>query len=64
MNKTSKRKTDNSLTVDIKELSAMLSCGLATARKVGTEAKARIEIGRRVLYSVDKIKQYLEVISE
>jgi len=42
----------------------MLSCGRATARKIGEQAGARIEIGRRVLYSVDAVKKYLETLQE
>lgn len=59
MNKTSERHSTQPLTVDIEKLSAMLSCGHATARKIGAQAGARIEIGRRVLYSVEKVQKYL-----
>ena len=64
MNKTKDREANEQITVDIEKLSAMLSCGHATARKIGEQAGAKICIGRRVLYSVDKIKQYLSVVSE
>lgn len=64
MNKTLFRETKTPVTVDIEGLSAMLSCGRATARKVGEQAEARICIGRRVLYSVDKVRQYLCNLSE
>lgn len=64
MNKTLFRESNEQITVDIERLSAMLSCGRATARKIGEQAEARICIGRRVLYSVDKIKQYLCDLSE
>lgn len=64
MNKTKKRETERPLTVDIETLAAMLTCGHATARKIGKEAKARITIGRRVLYSVEKVKKYLELLEE
>lgn len=49
MNKTKERKTSQPITVDIEGLSAMLSCGHATARKIGEQAEAKIVIGRRVL---------------
>lgn len=52
------------ITVDINSLSAMLSCGHATARKIGEQAEARICIGKRVLYSVDRVKKYIRDISE
>ena len=48
------------ITVDIKKLSAMLSCGKDTAKKIGELSGARIKIGRRVLYSIPKINKYLE----
>ncbi len=64
MNKTILRETNQQIAVDIEKLSAMLSCGHATARRIGEQAGARICIGRRVLYSVDKVKQYLLVLSE
>lgn len=60
MRKTRNLETDCKLMIDINELSAMLSCGKATARRVGEEARARMKIGRRVLYSVKKIESYIE----
>mgnify|MGYP004624628743 FL=1 len=59
MNKTAQRKSDQQITVDVEKLAGMLSCGRATARKIGEQAGARITIGRRVLYSVDAVKKYL-----
>mgnify|MGYP000010608624 FL=1 len=64
MNKTNNKLTPNVITVDIDKLSSMLSCGHATARKIGEQAEARIYIGRRVLYSVNKIQKYLDSIAE
>lgn len=64
MNKTSVRNTDQPVAVDIEKLSAMLSCGHATARKIGEQSGARIAIGCRVLYSVETIKIYLERLTE
>ena len=64
MHKTLFRETNQQITVDIEKLSAMLSCGRATARKIGEQAGARICVGRRVLYSVEKIKCYLLDLSE
>lgn len=63
MNRTKERSCESLLAVDIDKLSAMLSCGHTTARKIGEQAGARIVIGRRVLYSVDKINEYLKAIS-
>lgn len=64
MNKTAQRKSDQQITVDVEKLAGMLSCGRATARKIGEQAGARIMIGRRVLYSVDAVKKYLETLQE
>lgn len=64
MNKTHKIEASTIIAVDIKGLAAMLSCGHATARKIGELAEARIEIGRRVLYVVSKVQKYLEDIAE
>ena len=41
-----------------------LSCGRATARKIGEQAGAKIVIGRRVLYSIEKVKKYLLYLEE
>ena len=55
--------TDNGLTVDIEGLMAMLSCGEVTAKKIADYAEARVIVGRRVLYNVDKIKKYLDAMA-
>lgn len=64
MNKTFNRNDPDVIVVDIEKLSAILSCGCATARKIGEQAEARIFIGRRVLYSVNKVQKYLDSIAE
>lgn len=64
MKKTKDRETEMLITVDAEKLAAMLSCGQATARKIGEEAGAKIVIGRRVLYSVCKIQKYVEKMAE
>lgn len=64
MNKTFNRNDQDVIAVDIEKLSAILSCGCATARKIGEQAEARIFIGRRVLYSVNKVQKYLDSIAE
>ena len=62
MRKTTEYNTENRLTVDIEGLMAMLSCGAVTARKIADCAEAKIIVGRRVLYNVDKIKKYLDAM--
>lgn len=64
MLQTKQREANRKLAVDIEGLAAMLSCGQATARKIGEDAGARILIGRRVLYSVNKVEQYLNLMAE
>lgn len=64
MKKTFNRNDPDVIAVDIEKLSAILSCGCATARKIGEQAEARIFIGRRVLYSVNKVQKYLDSIAE
>lgn len=50
--------------VDTKTLQGILCCGHDTAVKIGTTARARIQIGRRVLWNVRKVQSYLDSISE
>ena len=50
--------------VDTKELEKMIGAGYRTAVQIGTEAGARIKVGRRVLWNVNKIQKYLDMISE
>ena len=63
MRQTKERESNCRLAVDIEGLAAMLSCGQMTARKIAEDAGARITIGRRVLYSVQKVEKYLEAIA-
>ena len=53
------RHSEMPISVDIKELAAMLGCGIHTARKVGQKAKAKVKIGSRVLYLMEPIVAYL-----
>jgi len=63
MNKTRQSESDTPITVDIDKLAAMLSCGKATARKIGEDAGAKLVFGRRVLYSVDKVREYIQSLT-
>lgn len=49
--------------VTTENLQSILDCGRPTAVEIGTLAKARIEVGRRVLWSVGKIQKYLDSIA-
>ena len=63
MRKTNVKKCSEPIAVDIEQLMSLLCCGEATARKIGEDAEARIQIGRRVLYSVAKVRKYIELIA-
>lgn len=63
MKKTLARKTDKNILVSAEELTSMLGCGRATAVKIGSQAKAKIQIGRRVLYKLDLVEKYLNEIA-
>lgn len=64
MRKTTNNETALKMAVDTKELQAMLSCGRETALKVGTEAKARFQVGKRVLWNVARVQDYLNSLAE
>lgn len=53
-------KTDNPITVDIATVQAMFGVGKATAMRIGKESGALIKLGRRSVYSVAKLKKYIE----
>lgn len=63
MKKMKQRETSYKVAVDIEGLAGLLSCGETTARRIGADAEARINIGRRVLYSVDKVQEYIKRIA-
>lgn len=63
MHRTIKRNNENYLTVNAETLAGMLDCGRATAVKIGADAGAKIQIGRRTLYKVSDVEKYLETIS-
>ena len=41
-----------------------LDCGRATAVKIGEAAGAKIRIGKRVLWNLNKVQRYLDSIAE
>ncbi len=45
--------------INTKELQELLSCGRYSAVKIGTDAGARVEIGKRVLWNRAKIERYV-----
>lgn len=54
----------NKIAIDINELQTMLSIGKNTAIDLGEKAGAVIRIGRRKLYNVKKIENYIDSITE
>lgn len=56
--------TSAKLCIDTAELQQLLCAGRKTAISIGTEAGARIKVGTRVMWNVDKIRRYLDSISE
>ena len=63
-NKSGDLAPEKKLAVDTNELQEMLGCGRFTACEIGTQAGARMQLGKRVLWNVAKIKAYLNCISE
>ncbi len=61
---TKNNENTNISTVTTEGLQNLLNCGRPTAIEIGTKAQARIQIGRRVLWNVEKVNRYLELISE
>lgn len=65
MKSTSKR-TDSKepITMTMDEFIASIGAGRHTANRIAEEAEAKIYIGRRILINVDKVRRYLNKISE
>ena len=53
----------NQVAVTTENLQNILDCGRPTAVEIGKLAKARGEIGRRVLWNVSKVQKYLDSIA-
>ncbi len=58
-----KQVTFTPLTTDNEGLQACLGCGLYTALKIGEAAGAKVMVGKRVLWNLQKIQRYLDSIS-
>ena len=52
------------LAVDTKTLQTILCCGRHSAVAIGEQAHAKVKIGGLLLWNVDKIRCYLDKISE
>lgn len=53
----------NQVAVTTENLQNILDCGRPTAVEIGKLAKARVEIGRCVLWNVSKVQKYLDSIA-
>ncbi|OIZ62711.1 hypothetical protein BLA28_20160 [Eisenbergiella tayi] len=63
MRKTKFECAENPIMVNVEQLQARLNCGYKTAVQIGQEAKARVYVGRRVWYNINKVESYLEKIA-
>lgn len=57
-------KFDDILCLDSFKLAQALGCGKPMAIQIGMEARARVEVGRRVLWNIEKIKEYINKKAE
>ena len=51
------------IAITTEELQSMLSCGRYSAVQIGEAAEARVQIGKRIFWNVEKIKIYVNSIS-
>lgn len=65
MNKTtvSNLSVSQKILINTTELQTLLSCGRASAVKIGECAKARVGVGRRVFWNKEKVEKYIDKIS-
>lgn len=54
----------NKIAITTNELQTMLSCGRYSAVQIGDLAEARIQVGKRIFWNVEKVKSYINRISE
>lgn len=52
------------LTVSTKNLMRLLDCGKPAAIRIGTEAGAKVVVGRRILWNVQAVRRYLDIAAE
>ena len=64
MRKTTEHQTQNQLTVDLQGLMALTCLGRASAEKIGQEAGAALNVGRRKLYIVSRVARYMETLAD
>ena len=52
-------KAKDRILIDVNMLQELLSCNRQHATRIGKEAKAVIRVGRRNMYSVNRINNYI-----
>lgn len=63
MRKTGANNTNDAIMITTAQLMEKMNCGYQTAVTIGKEAQARVYMGRRVWYNVQKIEKYLDTIA-
>lgn len=53
----------NKILLNTIELQSLLSCGRQSAVKIGTDAMARVDVGKRVFWDRKKVELYISEIS-
>lgn len=61
---TKKTESGTKITVDTVGLQELLGCGRMAALEIGERAGAKIKIGRRTLWSVRKIMDFIDSVAE
>ena len=52
------------LLVDLKGLITLCSCGRIAAEKIGEQSGSVVRVGRRKLYNLEKIREYINSVEE
>lgn len=55
---------NNRLLVNTHELMLVLGCGRPSAIEVGTEARAKVMLGRKLMWNLAAIRKYLDSTAE
>lgn len=65
MNKTTENNASiNDICVDTPGLQKLTHSGRKTAIEIGIAAEAKIVVGRRILWNISKVRNYLDSISK
>lgn len=64
MQKTKVNNEVQPISVPFNKLCEVLGCGRSTAEQIARDSKATVQLGRRKLYNLKKIQQYMDNKSE